>query len=114
VTVPARRELVRYALSRQLSVRQALRLACPNSSGLRYEHKDDGNGRLRERIAALAHRRRRHGYRTIYLRLTQEDWVANLTQVRRLYRKQNLMVKRASERRSDLESSNRWHARRGP
>ena len=51
-------------------------------------------GWLRERIVALAHRHRRHGYRMIHLRLTQEGWAVNLKRVRRLYREQNLMVRR--------------------
>ena len=50
VTVPARRELVRYAQSRGLSERRALRLACLSPSVLGYERKDDGNGPLRERM----------------------------------------------------------------
>ena len=64
MTVPARRELVRYAQSRGLSERRALKLACLSPSVLRYERRDDGNGDLRERIVALAHRR--HGYRMIF------------------------------------------------
>ena len=87
VTVLARRELVRYAQSRGLSERRALRLACLSTSVLRYERKDDGNGPLRERIAALAHRHRRHGYRMIHLRLAQEGWSVNLKRVRRRKRK---------------------------
>lgn len=94
MTVPARRELVRYAQSRGLSERRGLRLACMSPSVLRYERRDDGNGRLRERIAALAYRHRRHGYRMIHLRLTQEGWRVNVKRVRRLYREQNLMVQR--------------------
>ena len=94
VTVPARRELVRYAQSRGLSERRALRLACLSPSVLRYERKDDGNGPLRERIVALAHRHRRHGYRMIHLRHSQEGWAVNIKRVRRLYRQENLMMQR--------------------
>jgi len=94
VTVPARRELVRHAQSRGLSERRALKLVCLSPSVLRYERRDDGNGALRERIVALAHRHRRHGYRMIHLRLAQEGWAVNVKRVRRLYREQNLMVRR--------------------
>ena len=94
VTVPARRELVRYAQSRGLSERRALKLACLSPSVLRYERRDDGNGALRERIVALAHRHRRHGYRMIHLRLSQEGWAVNIKRVRRLYRQEQLMVQR--------------------
>jgi transposase InsO family protein len=61
-------------------------------SVLRYERRDDGNAELRERIVALAHRHRRHGYRMIHLRLRQEGWLVNIKRVRRLYRQENLMV----------------------
>ena len=92
MTVPAKRELVRYAQSRGLSERRALKLACLSPSVLRYERRDDGNAELRERIVALAHRHRRHGYRMIHLRLRQEGWLVNIKRVRRLYRQENLMV----------------------
>lgn len=102
VTVPARRELVRYAQSQGLSERRALKLACLSPSVLRYERRDDGNGDLRERIVALAHRHRRHGYRMIHLRLTQEGWAVNVKRVRRLYREQNLMVQRRKRKKVAL------------
>ena len=56
VAVPETRELVRFAQSQGLSERRALKLACMSPSVLRYERRDDGNGELRERIVALAHR----------------------------------------------------------
>lgn len=92
VTVPGKRELVRFAQTQGLSERRALKLACMSPSVLRYARRDDGNGELRERIVALAHRHRRHGYRMIHLRLRQEGWVVNIKRVRRLYRQENLMV----------------------
>jgi putative transposase len=55
-----------------------------SASVLRYQRRDDGNGPLRERIVAMAHRHRRHGYRMIHLRLRQEGWPVNLKRVRRL------------------------------
>jgi putative transposase len=92
VTVPGRRELVRFAQSQGLSERRALKLASMSPSVLRYARRDDGNGELRERIVAMAHRHRRHGYRMIHLRLHQEGWRVNIKRVRRLYRQENLMV----------------------
>jgi transposase InsO family protein len=93
VTVPGKRELVRFAQSQGLSERRALKLADMSPSVLRYQRRDDGNGELRERIVAMAHRHRRHGYRMIHLRLRQQGWAVNLKRVRRLYRQENLMVK---------------------
>lgn len=102
VTVSARRELVRFAQSRGLSERRALRLAGMSASVLRYQRRDDGNGPLRERIVAMAHRHRRHGYRMIHLRLRQEGWPVNLKRVRRLYREERLMVQRRKRKKVAL------------
>ena len=74
MTVPAKRELVRFAQGRGMSERRALKLAGMSASVLRYERKDDGNGELRACIVAMAHRHRRHGYRMIHLRLRQAGW----------------------------------------
>ena len=75
-----------------LSERRALAVVRMSPAALRYERRDDGNAELRERIVALAHRHRRHGYRMIHLRLRQEGWLVNIKRVRRLYRQENLMV----------------------
>jgi transposase InsO family protein len=93
VTVPAKRELVRFAQGKGMSERRALKLVGMSPSVLRYERRDDGNGELRERIVAMAHRHRRHGYRMIHLRLQLEGWRVNLKRVRRLYRLEGLMVR---------------------
>jgi putative transposase len=102
VTVPGKRELVRFAQTQGLSERRALKLACMSPSVLRYERRDDGNGELRERIVALAHRHRRHGYRMIHLRLRQEGWRVNIKRVRRLYRQENLMVHKRKRKKVTL------------
>ena len=48
MAVAARREVVRQLQDRGLSERQALRLVGMSPSTLRYQPRDDGNGRLRE------------------------------------------------------------------
>ena len=93
VTVRARRELVRFAKSRGLSERRALRLAGMRASVFRYQRRDDGNGPLRQSITEMAHQHRRHGYRMIHLWLRHEDWQVNLKRVHRLYRLEKLMVR---------------------
>ena len=102
MTVPARRELVRFAQARGLSERRALKLIGMSPSVLRYERRDDGNGELRKRIVALAQRHRRHGYRMIHLRLRQEGWPVNIKRVRRLYREERLMVQRRKRKKVAL------------
>lgn len=93
VTVPGKRELVRFAQSRGLSERRACKLVGLSGSVLRYRCRADSNGPLRRRIVELAHRHRRHGYRMIHLRLCHEGWLVNLKRVRRLYRIEGLQVK---------------------
>jgi transposase InsO family protein len=93
VTVPGKRELVRFAQSQGLSERRALKLTGMSPSVLRYQRRDDGNDELRQQIVAMAHRHRRHGCRMIHLRLLHEGWTVNLKRVRRLYRQENLQVK---------------------
>ena len=85
-----------------MSERRALKLAGMSPSVLRYERKDDGNGELRERIVALAHRHRRHGYRMIHLRWRHAGWRVNLKRVRRLYRQENLMVQKRKRKKVAL------------
>ena len=102
VTVAARRELVRFGRARGLSERHALRMAGMSGSVLRYERRDDGNQGLRERIVDMAYRHRRYGYRMIHLRLRHEGWAVNLKRVRRLYRLENLMVRRRKRKKVPL------------
>jgi putative transposase len=102
VTVAARRELVRLARARGLSERHALRMAGMSGSVLRYERRDDGNQRLRECIVDMAYRHRRYGYRMIHLRLRHEGWAVNVKRVRRLYRLENLMVRRRKRKKVPL------------
>ena len=85
-----------------MSERRALKLVGMSPSVLHYERRDDGNGELRERIVALAHRHQRHGYRMIHLRLRQEGWRVNIKRVRRLYRQENLMVHKRKRKKVTL------------
>ncbi len=65
-----------------------------SASALRYCPCQDRNGELRERILALAHRHRRYGVGMIYLKLRQEGRLVNYKRVERLYREQQLQVRR--------------------
>lgn len=94
VSAPARRELVRYLVTRGLSERRALRIARLSASAYRYRPATDRNQRLRERILALAHRYRRYGSGMIYLKLRQEGLVVNHKRVERLYAEAGLQVRR--------------------
>ena len=66
MTVAARREVARQLQEKGLSERRALKLVGMSASTLRYRVRDDGNGRLRERLTELAGQHRRHGYRMLH------------------------------------------------
>ncbi|PPV01654.1 IS3 family transposase, partial [Xanthomonas bromi] len=94
VSAPARRVLVREWMGRGASERRALAAIGMSASALRYCPREDRNIELRERICALAHRHRRYGVGMIYLKLRQEGRIVNYKRVERLYREQQLQVRR--------------------
>ena len=94
MAVAARREVVRQLQDRGLSERQALKLVGMSASTLRYEPRDDGNGRLRERLTELAGQHRRHGYRMLHSRLRIDGWAINVKRTYRVYREEGLMVRK--------------------
>jgi len=93
VVVAARREVVHELKALGLSERAALRLVSMSTSVLRYQPRDDGNGKLRERLKELAGQHRRHGYRMLHDRLTRRGWAINVKRTNRLYREEGLMVR---------------------
>ena len=58
VTAPARRELVRWMVTRELSEPRAQAVVGMSASALRYETQPDQTVALRARIVALAQRHR--------------------------------------------------------
>jgi putative transposase len=94
VNAPARRELVRYMVGRELSERRALAIVGMSASAYRYQGRPDRNMALRERIVGLAQRHRRYGVGMIYLKLRQEGLVVNYKRVERLYQEAKLQVRR--------------------
>lgn len=86
--------LVREWIGRGASERRALAVIGMSASALRYCPREDRNVELRERICALAHRHRRYGVGMIYLKLRQEGRIVNYKRVERLYREQQLQVRR--------------------
>jgi transposase InsO family protein len=61
VTAPARRDLVRWMQSRELSERRGLQVVHMSASSLRYQPRSDRDQALRSRIVTLAQRFRRYG-----------------------------------------------------
>ncbi|WP_240113141.1 IS3 family transposase [Xanthomonas oryzae] len=98
VSAPARRALVREWIEGGASERCALAAIGMSASALRDRPREDRNVELRERILALAHRHRRYGVGMIYLKLRQEGRLVNYKRVERLYRQQQLQVRRRTRK----------------
>jgi len=94
VTAPARRELVRWMGTRGLSERRSLAFIGMSASAFRYQPRPDRNVELRARIVALAQRHRRYGVEMIHLKLRQAGELVNYKRVERLYRLENLHIRR--------------------
>ena len=77
-----------------LSERRCLGILRMSASALRYQPRLDRNRRLREQIVALAQRHRRYGAEMIYLKLRQGGELVNHKRVERLYRLEQLQIRR--------------------
>src|SRR5262245_43232760 len=69
---------------------------------MRYRSRRAGDGAVRLRIRALAHRRRRVGYRRLHVLLRREGWHMNHKRFRRLYREEKLQVRQRGARKRAL------------
>jgi hypothetical protein len=67
-------------------------------SSTRHRRRRPDDGLQRERLRALAHERRRFGYRRLYVLLRREGYVVNRKRVNRLYCEERLMVRRRGGR----------------
>jgi putative transposase len=95
VTPAARREaVVHLASARQMSERPACRVIGCQRMTVRYRSRRPDDPRLRERLVALARERRRFGYRRLLIFLRREGFVVNHKRLFRLYREEQLMVRR--------------------
>jgi putative transposase len=65
---------------------------------VRYRSTRPDDGLLRERMKALAHERRRFGYRRLHILLRREGYVVNHKRLFRLYREERLAVRRRGGR----------------
>ena len=61
---------------------------------VRYQSIKRDDGALRDRMRAIAHERRRFGYRRIHVLLKREGHAVNHKRLFRLYREERLSVRR--------------------
>lgn len=65
---------------------------------VRYKAIRSEDAGLRERMKAIAHERRRFGYRRLHVLLRREGYVVNHKRLFRLYREEKLSVRRRGGR----------------
>jgi len=63
---------------------------------IRYETRGNDDHDRRERMKALAHERRRFGYRRLHVLLKREGHIVHHKRLFRLYREENLTVRKRS------------------
>jgi putative transposase len=103
VTPAAKREAVAHLCSAfDMSERRACRtIGCVRMT-VRYRCRRPQDIELRQRLRALAHERRRFGYRRLHVLLRREGFAVNHKRLFRLYREERLMVRRRGGRKRAL------------
>ena len=103
VTPAAHREAAAYLQAAyEMSERRAIRVIGADRSTVRYRSTRPDDTPLRERLKALAHERRRFGYRRLHVLLRREGHAVNRKRVQRLYREERLTVRRRGGRKRAL------------
>ena len=102
VTPAAKREAAHVRLAFELSERRACRMIGCVRMTVRYCSRRPPDTKLRERLKALAHERRRFGYRRLLVLLRREGFIVNHKRLFRLYREERLMVRRRGGRKRAL------------
>lgn len=82
----------------QMSERRACKASGLCRMTVRYEIRRSDDDRLRERMKALAHERRRFGYRRIHVLLKREGHHVSPKKLFRLYREEKLTVRKRGGR----------------
>lgn len=99
VTPAAERQAVAHLVtSHGMSERRACKAIGCCRMTVRYAAKRGDDAALRERMKAIAHERRRFGYRRIHVLLKREGHVVNHKKLFRLYRDEKLTVRRRGGR----------------
>lgn len=83
----------------EYSERSACKLLEMDRSSYRYEPKPNRNEKLRGELIEIAKQKPRYGYRRLQVLLQRRGWVANHKRLYRLYREENLAVRRLRRKR---------------
>ncbi|SFK90447.1 putative transposase [Methylocapsa palsarum] len=99
VTPAAKRKAVAHLMSLHgMSERRACKAIGSCRMTMRYQTTRVDDVALRERMKAIAHERRRFGYRRLHVLLKREGFVINHKRLFRLYREERLTVRRRGGR----------------
>ncbi|WP_259185837.1 IS3 family transposase [Rhizobium sp. BK176] len=99
VTPAAQRNAVAHLMNQhRMSERRACKAIGVCRMTVRYESSRIDDHDLRERMKALAHERRRFGYRRIHVLLRREGHLVNHKRLFRLYREEKLTVRKRGGR----------------
>ena len=103
VTPAQRREAIAHLeAAHEMSERRACRTLGADRSSVRYQRRKPDDADLRARIRALAHERRRFGYRRLHVLLRREGQLVNRKRVQRIYQEERLMVRKRGGRKRPL------------
>lgn len=90
----------------KVSERRACKVIGQPRSSQRYEHrKPIKDGALRKRMRELSRKKKRYGYRRIWVLLRREGWCVNRKRVQRLWREEGLRIVARQRKRRRLGSS---------
>lgn len=103
VTPAAEREAVAHLRTAlEMSERRACKTIGCCRMTVRHKVSRGDDGDLRERMKAIAHERRRFGYRRLHVLLRREGYVGNHKRLFRLYREEKLAVRRRGGRKRTI------------
>ena len=93
VTPAAKREAVAHLQALlDVSERRACRAIAADRTVIRYQSCRGDDAVLREKLRALAHQRRRFGYRRLHMLLRRDGIAINRKKTQGLYREEGLTV----------------------
>jgi putative transposase len=99
VTPAAERKAVAHLVAHhEMSERRACKAICCCRMTVRYQTTRPNDAGLRQRMKAIAHERRRFGYRRLGVLLRREGFVVNHKRLFRLYCEERLKVRRRGGR----------------
>ncbi len=103
VTPAAKRQAVAHLQPNyKVSERRACTTFQADRSSVRYKSVRPDDAELRKAMKQVALERRRFGYRRVHIMLQRQGWQVNHKKIKRLYREENLMVRKHGGRKRAL------------